>query len=101
METSPYPTPQPGGSLRLGLSRTTLLRSRMIIRVRVRVRVALRLAVYRQSVRLGVKPPLVHHQNFFKPNPCGHTLCVTSSLTRRWICFLKTRLAFVKCKYRT
>jgi hypothetical protein len=34
------------------------------IRVRVRVRVALRMAVYRQSVRLGAKPFETHGQNF-------------------------------------
>jgi hypothetical protein len=32
---------------------------------RVRVRVTLRLAVYRQSVRLGDKPLEIHSQNFF------------------------------------
>jgi hypothetical protein len=36
----------------------------MLVRVRVRVRVTLRLAVYRQSVRLGAKPPEVHDQRF-------------------------------------
>jgi hypothetical protein len=37
------------------------------IRVRVRVRVTLRLAVYRQSVRLGAKPLGTHDQNFYFP----------------------------------
>jgi hypothetical protein len=37
------------------------------IRVRVRVRVTLRLAVYRQSVRLGDKPLEIHTQNFYFP----------------------------------
>jgi hypothetical protein len=35
------------------------------VRVSVRVRVTLRLAVYRQSVRLGDKPLEIHDQQFF------------------------------------
>jgi hypothetical protein len=35
------------------------------VRVRVRVRVTLRLAVYRQAVRLGVKPLQTHDQRSF------------------------------------
>jgi hypothetical protein len=37
------------------------------VRVRVRVRVTLRLAVYRQSVRLGDKPLETHDQKFYFP----------------------------------
>jgi hypothetical protein len=49
----------------------------------VRVRVTLRLAVYRQSVRLGVRPLEAHDQRFFfQPNSCSNSLYVTSSLTR-------------------
>jgi hypothetical protein len=51
--------------------------------VRVRVRVALRLAVYRQSVRLGVKSLETHDLYFFfQLNTCGYSPYVTSSLTR-------------------
>jgi hypothetical protein len=45
--------------------------------VRVRVRVALRLAVYRQSVRLGDRP-LDKTNNFFQLNPCGHSPSILS-----------------------
>jgi hypothetical protein len=41
--------------------------------VTVRVRVTLRLAVYRQSFRLGAKSLETHDQRFFlQLNPCGH-----------------------------
>jgi hypothetical protein len=33
--------------------------------LKVKVKVTLRLAVYRQSVRLGVKPLEIHDQNVF------------------------------------
>jgi hypothetical protein len=36
-----------------------------IVHVRVKVKVTLRLAAYRQSVRLGVKPLETHDQTFF------------------------------------
>jgi hypothetical protein len=43
----------------------------------------LRLAVYRQSARLGAKSLEAHDQSFFPQlNPCGHSPCVISSLTR-------------------
>jgi hypothetical protein len=35
------------------------------VKVKVKVKVTLRLAVYRQSVRLGVKPLETHDQIFF------------------------------------
>jgi hypothetical protein len=35
------------------------------LKVKVNVRVTLRLGVYRQSVRLGVKPLETHDQRFF------------------------------------
>jgi hypothetical protein len=62
-------------------------------RVRIRIRVTLRLAVYRQSVRLGDKPLETHDQYFFQLNTCVHSLCVTSSLTRGWNCRLQLLLA--------
>jgi hypothetical protein len=31
---------------------------------------------------------------FFQLNPCGNSSCVTSSLTRIWVCLLWIRLAF-------
>jgi hypothetical protein len=55
-------------------------------RKQVKVKVTLRLAVYRQSLRLGVKPFGTHDQIFFSQlNPCGNSPCVTSPLTRTWV----------------
>jgi hypothetical protein len=55
----------------------------------VKVRVTLQLAVYRQSVRLGVKPLECHYQRFFfQLNPCGNSPYVTSCLTRTFVCLL-------------
>jgi hypothetical protein len=50
-----------------------------------KVKVMLRLAVYRQSVRLGAKPLETHSQRFFSTEP---------SLTRGWVYFLWICLAF-------
>jgi hypothetical protein len=62
--------------------------------VRVGVRATLRLAVYRQSVRLGDKPLETHDRRFFfQLNTCGHSPYVTSSLTRRWVFHLQMLLA--------
>jgi hypothetical protein len=61
---------------------------------KVKVKVTLRLAVYRQSVHLGVKPLETHDQTFFQLNSCGNSSYVTSSLTRRWACLLWICLAF-------
>jgi hypothetical protein len=66
--------------------------------------VTLRLAVYRQSVRLGAKPLVAHDRGFFfflQLNPYGHGPCVTSSVARGWVCLLRICLAFVKCTCRT
>jgi hypothetical protein len=64
-------------------------------KVKVKVRVALRLAVYRQSVRLGVKPLETHDQTFFlQLNSCGNSPYVASSLTRRWVCLSQICLVF-------
>jgi hypothetical protein len=51
--------------------------------LRVRVRVTLRLAVYRHSVRFGVKPLEAHDQTFScsQLKPCGHSPYVTSPLS--------------------
>jgi hypothetical protein len=38
-------------------------------KVKVKVRITLRMAVYLQSVRLGVKPLETHGQKFFKTEP--------------------------------
>jgi hypothetical protein len=56
----------------------------------VRVRVILRLAVYRQSVRLSVKSLETHDQIsfFFQLSPCGNSPYVTSSLARSCVCLL-------------
>jgi hypothetical protein len=43
--------------------------------------VTLRLAVYRQSVCLGVKLLETHDQRFFQLKPCVHSPYVTSSLS--------------------
>jgi hypothetical protein len=43
------------------------LEAPLLSKVKVKVRVTLRLAVYRQSVCLGVKPLETHDQNFFPP----------------------------------
>jgi hypothetical protein len=60
-----------------------------------KVKVTLRLAVYRQSVRLGTRPLETHDQRLFSQlNSCGNSACVTSSLTRRWVCLLWICLAF-------
>jgi hypothetical protein len=42
-------------------------------KVKVKVRVTLRLAVYRQSVGLGVTPLETHDQIFFQLNSCGNS----------------------------
>jgi hypothetical protein len=63
------------------------------LRARVRVRVTLRLAVYRQSVRLGDEPPETHSQiSFSQMNTCGHSPYIASSLTRGWACHLQLLL---------
>jgi hypothetical protein len=59
-----------------------------------KVKVILRLAVYRQSVRLRFKPLETHDQRYFQLNPCGHSNYVTSFLMRRWVCLLWICLAF-------
>jgi hypothetical protein len=52
--------------------------------LKFKVRVTLRLTVYSQSVRLGVKPLQTHDQRFFlQQNCCDNSLYVISSLTRR------------------
>jgi hypothetical protein len=61
----------------------------------VKVKVTLLLVVYRQSVLLGVKPLETHDQSFFQPNLCCKSLCVTSSLTRWWVCLLQLLLAVI------
>jgi hypothetical protein len=67
---------------------------RHVYEVRVRVRVTLRLAVYRQSIRLGAKPLETNGQIFFfQLNTYGHSTYVTSSLTRGWLCRLQLLLA--------
>jgi hypothetical protein len=64
------------------------------VRVRVRVIVTLRLAVYRQSVRLGDKLLRLTTSNFiFQLNVCGYSPCVTCSLTREWVYRLQLLLA--------
>jgi hypothetical protein len=62
--------------------------------LRVRARVTLRLAVCRLSVHLGAKPLEIHNEHFFfQLNTCVHSLYVTSSLMRGWVCHLQMLLA--------
>jgi hypothetical protein len=66
-------------------------------KVKVKIKVTLRLAVYSQSVRLGVKPLKTRYKIFFfRLNSCGNSPYVTSSLTRRWVCLLWIRSAFLQ-----
>jgi hypothetical protein len=60
-----------------------------------RVKVTLLLTVYRQSVRLGVEPLVVHNHRFFQLILCGYSPSVTSSLTRRWVYRLVFRQVYV------
>jgi hypothetical protein len=62
------------------------LLSEPLTQIQVKLGVTLRLAVYRQSVRLSAQPLETHDQSFFfQLNPCGHSPYVTSSLTRSWM----------------
>jgi hypothetical protein len=54
--------------------------------------ITLRLAVYLQSVRLGVKPLETHDHYFFQLSTCSFSPYVTSSLTRGWVCRLQLLL---------
>jgi hypothetical protein len=63
-------------------------------KAKVKVKVTLRLALYRQSLRLGAKPLETHDQRFFQLNPCDHSPYVTCSLPRRWVCLVWICLAF-------
>jgi hypothetical protein len=88
-------TPFLGGFVSLihGFSATTSY-DWLLVKVKVNVKVTLRLAVYRQSVRPGVRPLETHDQRFFQLNSYGNSPYVTSSLTRWWVCLLRIRLAF-------
>jgi hypothetical protein len=60
----------------------------------VTVRVTLRLAVYRQSVRLGDKPYWDSLPVFvFQLNLCSRSSYITSSLMRGWVCHLQLPLS--------
>jgi hypothetical protein len=67
-------------------------------RVRVRVRVSLRLAVYRQSVRLGAKLLVTHDQRLFlQLKRCFHNPYITSSLTRRCVkIFIQSSSSYIQ-----
>jgi hypothetical protein len=61
------------------------------------VRVTLRLAVYRQSIRLGAQPRETHCRNSFSQlNSCGRSSYITYSLTRGWVCRLQLLLALAR-----
>jgi hypothetical protein len=68
--------------------------SSVLIQPSVKVRVTLRLAVYRQSVRLGDSPLETHDQYFYFPPEHLRLYIpyVMSSLTRGWICRLQLLL---------
>jgi hypothetical protein len=70
------------------------LYSSVLIWTQVNVNVTLRLAVYRQSIRLGVKLLETHDQRFFQLNSCGNSPYLTPSLARRWVSLLWSCLAF-------
>jgi hypothetical protein len=57
------------------------------LKAKVKVKVTIRLAVYRQSVGLRVKPLEAHEQRpfFSSLNTCGHSPYAKPSLTRRWV----------------
>jgi hypothetical protein len=63
------------------------LESKYLSKVRVKVKVTVWVAIYRQSFRLGVKPPETNNQRyfFFQLSPCGNSPYVRSSLMRRWV----------------
>jgi hypothetical protein len=66
------------------------------VRIRFRARVSLRLAVYRQSFRLGDKPLRLTTSNFiFQLNACDYSSYVTSSLKRARVCRLQLLLVLV------
>jgi hypothetical protein len=56
----------------------------------LKIKVPLRLTVYRQSIRLGVKPFETHDERslFYQQSPSGNSPYVSSSLTRKWVCLL-------------
>jgi hypothetical protein len=66
-----------------------------ILILAVKVKFTLRLAVYRQAVRLGVKPFETHYKrSFFQLSPCCNNPYVTSSLTKICVSLLRICLAF-------
>jgi hypothetical protein len=66
-----------------------------------KVKVTLQLAVYRQSVRLGVKPLETHDQTFFQLNSCGNSPYVTSSPREDGFVSYEYAWPFVKCTFHT
>jgi hypothetical protein len=70
-----FPMPPPGrpshNSPRLGLFCLTADSRLRLTRFKIKVKVTLWLAVYCQSVRLGVKIRETHDQRFFQPKHCG------------------------------
>jgi hypothetical protein len=83
------------------LKELTWILGRLLSKSESKTKVTLRLAVYSQSVRLGVKLLEIHDQRF---SFCNWALAVsphvTSSLTRGWVCLLWICLTFVKCTFR-
>jgi hypothetical protein len=63
-------------------------------KAKVKLKVTLRMAIYHQSARLGVKPLDTTIRDFFQLSPCDNNTYVTSSLTRIWVCLLWICLAF-------
>jgi hypothetical protein len=66
---------------------------------RLQLVVTLRLAVYRQSVRLCDRPLRLTTSNFFQQNICGHSPYVISSRTRGWVCRLQLLLVLASAVF--
>jgi hypothetical protein len=69
------------------------------VKVKFKVKITLWLAVYRQSVCLGVRPLKTQEQKFFQLNSFDNSPYVTSSLTRRWVFSYEYAWPFVKCTF--
>jgi hypothetical protein len=55
-----------------------------LVKVKVKSKVTLRLAVYHQSIGLGIKPDETHDQRYFQLYPWGYSHYIIFSLKRGW-----------------
>jgi hypothetical protein len=69
--------------------------------VKVKDKIILRIAVYRQSVRLGAHPFEDHDQRFLslQVNPCSRSPYITSSLTRGWVCLCQVYVSHIRVQH--